>query len=157
MGSFNRDIHVATVLAPVADAFDTAPVSSYINLKYYENVKFVVVKGIGTTGTSTITVERASDLSHTGLEAIPFKYRRTPTGDTPGAWTDATAAGFTTTAGSNEQYEIEISGQLEGAADAGAKSFVRVKATEVVNSPVAGAIVAICSGGRYGTLKTAIA
>lgn len=143
-----HEIHPAIGLAPVADAFAGTVVGAYINTKNYSDVAFLVVKGAGATGTSTITVEIASDVAHTGLVAIPFLYRRITT-DVGGALVRATAAGFDTTAGAAEMYLIFASTSFEGLAD-GAKPFVRVKAIEVVDSPVAGAIIALASGGRYG-------
>lgn len=146
----------AIVLPPVADAFSGTVVSDYINMKHWQAVRFLVVKGVGTTGTSTITVLRASAANGTGAEAIPFKYRRIAADRTLGALTDATAAGFTTTAGSEDSYEIFVDTALEGMADSGAKTFVAVSAAEVVDSPVAGTIIAILEGARSGYLESVV-
>ncbi len=138
------------VLPPVADAFAGTVTSDYINMENFQHVTFMIVKGVGLTGTSTFTVLRASDASGTGAEAIPFKYRRIAADRTMGALTDAVAAGFLSTAGSEDSYLIELDAQLEGLADSGAKTFVAVRGVESVDSPVAGAIVALLEGARYG-------
>lgn len=149
MSKLDTDHKVILALAPVADAFAGAIVSSGFDMKNFSKVNFHILKGVGTTGTSTITVTKATDGSGTTEAAIPFYYRRNTAAGVAGAWTLATTAGFTTTAGSTETYEIAITDQMEGLAT-GDKTFVRVKATEVVDSPVVGAIVAVLSGGRYG-------
>jgi len=151
-------VHVVTAIAPNADLYDTAQTTDWISLKNYNSIMFVIQHGVGTTGTATITVKMASDASGTGATAIPFTYRRvaaTGTSDVEGATTDATASGFTITAGSNQVYIIEVNAEeLDNT-----KPFVALTATEVVNSPVAGAILAILGQARYpgSTHLTAIA
>jgi hypothetical protein len=151
-------IHVVTAIAPNADLFDTAQTTDWLTMKNYDSLMFVIQIGVGATGTATITVKMASDSSGTGATAIPFSYRRvsaTGTSDVEGALTDATSAGFTTTAGSNQVYIVEVNSEELDAS----KPFVALTATEVVNSPVAGAILAIMGEPRYpgSTHLTAIA
>lgn len=149
MSKIDTEHKVVLALAPVADAFAGSVVSSGFNTKNYSKINFYILKGVGTTGTSTITVTKATDGSGSSEAAIPFYYRRITAAGVAGAWTLATTAGFATTAGSTETYEIAITDQMEGLA-LGDKPFVRVKAAEVVDSAVVGAIVAVLSGGRYG-------
>jgi hypothetical protein len=65
--------------------------------------------------------------------------------DTLGAITEATAAGFTTTAGANKMVFIEIDG-AELSAD---KPWVKVQLTEVANSAVDAGMICILSEGRF--------
>lgn len=154
----SEKIHCVTALAASADTYDTSQVSDYISLKNYNSIMFVLMHGTGTTGTATITVAMASDASGTGATNIPFSYRRVTavaTSDVEGAMTAATASGFTTTAGSDQMYIIEVNGEeLDND-----KMFVALTATEVVNSPVKGAWLAILGEARYpgSTHLTAIA
>jgi len=127
-------------------------------MKDYKSMVFVLMMGVGATGTATITLNASSDASATGAEAIAFNYRRVSavgTSDVPGARTAATTTGFATTAGSSQLYEIEVS--AEDLPDG--KPFVALTATEVVNSPVLGAVLAVMGEARYAgaTPKTAIA
>jgi len=151
---FTERNHIVKGIDPVADAFAGSVASDVVNLKNYGHVTFLVYKGVGTTGTSTITVEACSDTTPTTTEAIAFKYRAYTSGDTPGTLQTATASGFTTTAGSSQVYAIEVDAQ--DLAETG-YNYVRLKATEVVDSPVVGAILAILSEPRYasGSLPTA--
>lgn len=139
---------------PVADAFDSTITTDVVNLALYGVAMFVVMKGVGATGTSTITIQASAASDGASPTAIAFKYRRVASGDTAGDSTAATTAGFTTTAGSSEVYLIEVR-----AADLpDGKSWVHLKAVEVVNSPVAGAIAILLGDPRYqgATLPTAI-
>ncbi len=142
-------LHAVKGLDPVADAFDnaTTPASDIINLKNHHNCLFTVYYGVGTTGTQTFTVEACDDVSASNTSAIPFHYRQTLTGDTPGAITAATATGFTVTAGSSKIVEIEVESQALAASGYG---YVRLKqSAEPVNSPCLGGILAQLFNPRY--------
>jgi hypothetical protein len=131
--------HAEMGLAPVADAFDTATgVTDVINMRDHERIRFTLFWGVGATGTITITVEACDDVVPTNTSAIPFRYRVTPAGGAPGAILAATAAGFTTTAGSNQIVEVEVTAE---ALSASGYSYIRLKPTEVVNSPILGGIL----------------
>ena len=149
MSYLSEKIHPVVALAASADIYDTAQTTDYISLKNYNSCMFVIQHGTGTTGTATITVAKATDAAGTGATNIAFKYRRVAavgTSDVEGALTDATASGFATTAGSDQLYIIEVN--AEEIADGG-YSFLALTATEVVNSPVKGAILAILGEARY--------
>lgn len=150
-----EDLKVVSALAPVTDAFSGNVYSDAIDMKYYNRIMFIVVKGVGLTGTSTITVEKCSAANGADAEAIPFSYRRVPTGDTAGTRGQAQAAGFTTSAGSDEMYLVSVSGTEEGIAK-GDKPWVRLKLGETVDSPVAGTIICLGEGGRYGDYPSAL-
>ena len=134
-----EQLHFFKVLDPVADAFDGTVASDVVNLgKGGSSAFFLIHKGVGATGTSTVTVEACDDFVPTTTSAIPFLYRAITSGDTPGAVTRAEAAGFTTTAGSSQIYAIQV--PAENLAGLG-YPCVRVKAVESVNSPVVGSII----------------
>lgn len=146
------------ILEPVANAFASAVASDYINMANYKSLVFMIYWGVGATGTQTITVKEATDVSGTGATAIPFNYRRvanTTSSDVPGARTAATSAGFTTTAGSNQMYLIEV-----GAEDLDSGfGFVNVNTTEVVASALLGGIMVLAGEPRYAgaVMPTALA
>lgn len=142
-------------LDPVADAFAGTVQSEAVNMGKYGRVAFVIYKGVGTTGTSTITVQASTDAAQTSPTALAFNYRRVASGDTGGSVTAATTAGFATTAGSSEMYIIEI----DASACPADKPWVNLKAVEVVNDPVLGGILVLADDAKYhgSTLPTSIA
>lgn len=142
-------------LDPVADAFSGTVYSDSVSFAKYGRVAFVVYKAVGTTGTSTLTVECSSDASRTGATAVAFKYRRVASGDTGGDVTSATSAGFDTTAGSSELYIVEVDASVCPAG----KPWVHLKSVEVVNDPVLGGILVLADDAKYhgSVLPTAIA
>lgn len=147
---FPEDIHLVMGISPKTDIYDTNPTSEEVNLKNFLYALFILAqKTAGTnTGTATVTVEECSDGSGTGATAIPFVYRKKTTGasDTWGAWTAATASGFTTTANEDTIYQVKVKAD----ALSESKPFVRMKLTEVVNDPVSGGVVIALLGARYG-------
>lgn len=130
--------HVVHGLPPVADAFAGTVRSDVFNMKNYHGCTFYVYKGVGTTGTSTITVNACDNTTPSNRTAIPFKYRVNTTSDTWGAVTYATTAGFLTTAGSNHLYEIIVDGDELGDTGYG---FVELTMIESVASAVLGGIL----------------
>lgn len=139
--------HIVNALVPVADAFSGTVYSDVISMKDWNHISFAVQCGAGATGTSTITVEACDDVTPTTVSAIPFKYQACVSGDTFGALTDAAATGFTTTAVANKMYKIEVDSSALAALGYG---YIRLKAVEVVDSPVLGGILAVLTEPRYG-------
>lgn len=139
--------HVVKGLDPVADAFSGTVGSDVVDITGHQSATFIVYKGVGATGTSTITVEACDDVTPSNTTAVPFYYRAITSNDTNAAMTAAAAAGFTTTAGSSQIYVIEVDEQE--LASAGYK-YVRLKAVEVVDSPVLGGIVIVLNNPKYG-------
>jgi len=137
-------------VSPVADAFAGTVAGGCVNMKNFQNFNALILKGVGTTGTATITVVKATNAAGANPEAIPFHYRVTNAAGVAGAWTKATTAGFVTTAGSGDIYEVAVSQQTDYLAN-GDKPFVGVRSVEGVDSPVLGAILNMVSGGRYGS------
>ena len=133
-------MHFVNGIVAVADAFAGTVVSTLVSLKNNKTAVFVIHKGAGATGTSTITVEAADDNVPTTTQAIPFKYQEILTDDTHSVLKSATATGFATTAGANQKYIIYANSSDVGVDD---YNYCRVKAVEVVDSPVLGGIIAI--------------
>ena len=139
------DLHAVPVLYPVADAFAGTMNTDIVRVRG-EGVLFVITKGVGTTGTSTITVDACDDVTPSNTTAVAFMYRISTTPDTWGDWTQATATGFTTTAGSNQMYEVYCPADELAAAGYG---YARLTAVEVANDPVLGGVNAYIVNPDY--------
>lgn len=142
-----QEIRTVQCLAPVADAFAGTVYPEAIDMKNAAYIVFTINKGVGTTGTSTVSVVAGDTTSPLNETAIPFYYRRVAGATSiPGALTAAAAAGFTTTAGSAEHYEIHVS--TKAMASTG-YAYCSLKLVEVVDSPVVGSVTAVVYGQRY--------
>ena len=132
-------------IAACEDMFNGNPASDVIDMGQYGELSLVITKFAGATGTATITVLSCDDTTPTTTTGVAYRYRIT-TGTTPGDWADAAAAGFTTTAGANQVYEISIlSNELSGD-----NQFVRFVMTESANDPVDGCVQVFGHRGRFG-------
>lgn len=132
-------LQIISGLDPVADALSGTVASDIIDMSAFSRIAFLIHQGVGTTGTSTITVEACDDTSASNATAIPFHYRIDHSGD-EGALAAAAAAGFATTAGSSKIIAIEV---REDALAATGYRYVRLKAVEVANDPVLAGILVI--------------
>jgi len=141
----NQEIHWVKGIDPIADAFSGTVATDIFEALGHE-VVFIIYKGVGTTGTSTITVLACDDIVPTNTTAVPFRYRTCTTGDTWGDWTAATVTGFATTAGSSQLYEIRVDPADLGATGYG---YVKLVAVELVASAVLGGVLAGVCGLRY--------
>ncbi len=139
------EIHWVKGLDAVADAFSGTVYSDVFEVAG-DGAVFILHKGVGTTGTSTITIEACSNTAAASTTALPFFYRACTTGDTWGDWTAATTSGFTTTAGSSQLYEIRVPSEHVGAAG---YAYIRLKAVESANDPVLGGILCGVYGLRH--------
>src|SRR3990167_6375016 len=101
-------LHFAKGIDPVADAFAGTVRSDVYSMRGHGPGLFVIYCGVGSTGTSTLTVNACDDVATTTLWAVTCCYRHLLTGDTPGAFTRATASGFVTTAGSSKIVLVEV-------------------------------------------------
>lgn len=135
-------------LDPVADGFAGTVYSDIISMKEHKQLTFLIHKGVSTGGTDngTITVEACDDVSASHTSAIPFKYQKITSGDTPGAITAATTAGFSIVAGSSHIYVVYVNSADLASSGYG---YVRLKQVEVTNDPVVVGIAAILSEGKY--------
>lgn len=146
-GSWTERNHVVKGLDPVADAFEGTVYSDIVSMKGHSKIEFILYKGVGATGTSTLTVEASDDFAASNVTAVPFWSRRCAnTADAQGTLTRRAAAGFATTAGSSEIYICEVN--AEDLAETG-YSNVRLKAVQVVDSPVLGGILIIASSPTF--------
>ncbi len=138
-------------LAAVANAFAGTVYSTVFNVSLYKQSTFVLHKAVGTTGTTLVTVEACTDASGSTPVAIPFWYRKSTTLDTWGDLTQATSAGFTTTAGSNQLYEIVVDNDyLGGNSTSGTGcQYLRMKCVEQAASAVLGGILVYLGQARY--------
>lgn len=135
-----------TGLAPVADGFSATVYSDVIDLVNFAKAVFVVLTGVGTTGTSTLTVEACDDTTPSNVSAVPFYSRTYANSDVPGAVTSRAATGYTTTAGSNRIEVIEVDAE---ALLASGYRYVRLKAVESANDPVLGGILVMLCDPRF--------
>ena len=141
-----QQMHYVKGIDPVADFADTDQYTDVVNMKNFESVVFLVYKGVGTTGTSTLTVEACDDVVPTTPTAVPFFYKTMAgSDDVPSALTKATSSGLTTTAGSSQMYACE--GRYGDLAALGF-TYCRLKMHEVVNSPVLGGVAIIMGNTR---------
>lgn len=142
----NKTFHINTILPPKVDAFAGTVTTNPVDLSNYNHVTFVIATGTGDTGTQAITVEACSDEIGTETSAIEFRYKEALLGDDFSDYILADTSGFTTTAGENKTYVIEVDSQALAKLE---YKYLRIKATEVVDAPVEGSIVAILTGARY--------
>lgn len=150
---FLFDHHVVLGLVAKADRFDTSATTDFVSLANYGRMTFLINTGDATAGTAngTVTVVASASAAGTSTTALPFKYRvqaASTTVDTWGALTDATASGFSMTAGDNYQYIVEVTADQVEAAAAG-KLFIALVVTEVTNDPVPASVSIILSEPRY--------
>ncbi len=148
-------------LAPAADRYDTNPASDVISMKNYQRVSFLLSEGAGGTGTVKLTVEACDDFTPSNTVEMKFKYRVASNSGTLtdqfGALTaqDTPATGYTTVAGANKMIEVIVDARdlPEG------YDKVRLKLTEVVNSPCAASVNAFAYQPRIrkSVMPTAIA
>ena len=143
--SYKFELHQVPGIYPVADAYDTTAATDIIKMPA-EGILFTRFDGIGTTGTDTVTVLACDNVTPSNTHAVAFKYRVSTTPDTWGAWTEATTAGFATTAGSNQVYQIWVA--AEELAHIG-YAYVKVVFTQLVNAAVISSVMATLIGARY--------
>ena len=135
-------------LPPVAD-FGAAGVSSdVVDMSGHNKVMFVIQRGVGATGTGVLTVEACDDVTPTNTTAIPFRYLEVDASDVLGTLTEAAAAGYTPTAGSNFIIQVEVDA-VEVRKAGATFEFVRLTLTETTDSPVLAGIIIVLGEPRY--------
>ena len=125
-------------LDPKADAFAGTVYTDIWSMRNYGAAEVIRYDGVGTTGTSLITVEACDDVSASTTSAVPFKYQEIASGDIPGAITNATTAGFTTTAGSSKIIRIYVDASVLASSG---YEFCRAKFVEVADAAVLGGVI----------------
>ena len=148
MTTLMEEVKFVKGLDPDDDMFNAATTvyTDIVNVREYSRCTFVLYEGAGATGTHTLTIEASDDVSASNVAAVPFRYRLITTGDTEGAITAATTAGFTTTAGASHEYVLEVETSEMAAEGYG---YCRMKLVEVVDSPVVASVQIILSGASY--------
>lgn len=138
-------LHWVKGIDPIADAFAGTVQTDIVECKG-QGVLFIRYDGVGTTGTSVVTVQACSTIGAAATTAVPFIYRISTTGDTWGNWTAATTTGFTTTAGSSQMYQIYV--DAAHLAETG-YGFARAVFTEAADAEVLGGVLMAVVGLRY--------
>ena len=146
MSAYPDNLHMVNALPPVADAFSGATATSDVIKVDGHGVEFLVWTGVGVTGTSTFTVLACDDVTPTNTTAVVFWYKEIESDPGDTAWTLATTAGFTRTAGSNYMARIWVPADVIGATG---RAYVQLNGAESVDSPVLGGILAIIHEPRY--------
>ena len=147
MFHFLEKCRFVNALAPIADAFAGTVYPAGVNLSEIGRACFVIQKGVGTSGTSTITLVAGDDNSPLTETAIAFHYRRVQSNNTSiGAVTAATTSGFVTTAGSGDMYIVEV--DAKALAATGYK-YLHLKAVESVDAAVLLGVLFIGTDLRY--------
>lgn len=139
-------LHWVKGIDPIADAF-AGTVETDIVECLGQGVLFLRYDGVGTTGTSVVTVQACSTIGPAATTVVPFIYRVCTATDVWGNWTAATTAGFTTTAGSSQMYQIYV--DAAHLAETG-YGYVRAVFTESVDSEVLGGVLIAVVNLRYG-------
>ena len=139
--------YTVSVLDPIADAFAGTVATDVVEVAGH-GIKFIIGKGVGATGTSTVTLLACDDFVPTNTTAVIFWYRAMTVMGTWGAWTAATVAGFVTTLGSSQLYEV-----FTGADVIGVTGYpnAQLNLVEVTDSPVLGYVLAEVEPTRYST------
>ena len=127
-------VTTSTLGSPVADAFAGTIYSDVVSLSQYEEALFTLYWGVGTTGTTLITVESCDDFTPTTQQAVEYEYKRVSGGETNTKWTAVTSSGFTTTAGSHQAYIIRAKAENQFLN----YPNVRIKCVEVANAALLG-------------------
>jgi hypothetical protein len=143
--------HVVQALAPVdCNGGKSSDIWSMAN---YSHASIVLLLGV-TGGATTVTVEECDDFTPSNSTAIAFSYyaETTAAGDTLGARTAATTAGFAASTNDGVFYVIEI--------DASQLTDGYPNLRVVLSDPSGatfGSITAFLSGSRYGEEQSATA
>lgn len=149
--SIIENVHFAIGLVPAADNYIGTKDTDVVNMGNYGRCTFVIFNGAGTTGVSTVTVQAADNVTPDNRTAIAFNFKVITTNDVQGATTLATTAGFSTTAGSDDIYVIEVtSGQVQ---DAGF-DFVHLRLVETTDAAVLGGIMVMLTEPRHAQDQT---
>lgn len=147
-GRLIEEVHFVNAMptgAAMDDLYEGGFSTDIVNLSNYDRATWVIARGVGSTGTATITVDSCDTAAPGTATAIPFVYAVATSGDDLGAVTTATAAGYTTAAGAGSMVVVEVnSSELSGT-----NKFARLTVTEGTDSPVSGSVVCIMSKPRF--------
>lgn len=149
MSRLAQELHVVNVgdssfIAANEDFLAGTVYTDVVNLGKYEKAMWIIQKGAGATGTTVVTVDSCDNVTPSTATPIAFNYWVCTSGDTYGDMQTATSSGFTSTAGANQVYKVEIN----AAELSGTDQYARLVCTEATNDPCDGSIVCILGGGR---------
>ncbi len=130
-------IHFAKGLDPVADALAGTANSDVIDVQG-KAFWALLYKGVGTTGTTVVTIDACSNAAAAATTAVAFWYRACTSTDVWGDWTAAAATGVTVTAGSSQLWQFYVPADVIAATG---YQYARVTATEGTDSPVLAGIL----------------
>ena len=134
---FLENGHTEISISPVADFAAGDVVSDVHNMRDHEVVIFETFWGVGTTGVVKLTVLSCDNVTPSNSTAIPFWYRITAKGGTPGAITRATAAdGVSNSAASDQLIEIEVHAEDMVAG----RAYVQLNVDEPTDDPLLGGV-----------------
>ena len=146
-----ENMNVVHALTPLQRALNVS--TNVINIALQHCATFIIQKGEGAVGTTTVTIDACDDVVPNNTTAIPFQYRRMIGGtNTWGALTVATAVGFVTTANADDEYEISVdSAEVTNAIVNGARGnhYVRLTMTQVNATVCTVGIICILPRQRY--------
>lgn len=115
-----------------------------INLAKYRKVLYVIQKGAGASATGVVTVESCDNVTPSTPTAIAYHYKVCTTIDTYGDWVSVASTGFTTTAGANQCYLVEV----DASELSGTDKYCRLKITETVDAACDGCVLTILGSPR---------
>ena len=138
-------LHWTIGLTPAANAF-AGTVNTDIMKCTGEGMLFLIVKGAGAAGTSTVTVDACDTVGPANSTPVAFMYRASTTLDVWGDWTQATVTGFATTAGANQMYQVYVPAQELGTEG---YAYARLHAVEVVAQAVTGTVLMAIVNPNY--------
>jgi hypothetical protein len=130
--------------ADMSDGLSGTQYTDVVNMAKYRSVLFVIQKGAGAVGTATITVESVSTAGAGATQAIAYRYKTGTTLDALSDWTAVASTGFTTTAGADQVYLIEV----DGSDSYSTYNYVRMKTVEVAATAVDCTILIIMGQAR---------
>lgn len=146
-GRLIQEVHFVNAMptgAAMDDLYEGGFSTDIVNMSNFDRATWVIARGVGATGTATITIDSCDTVVPGTATAIPFVYAVASSGDTFGAVTSATAAGYTTAAGAGSTVIVEVNAsELSGT-----NKFARLTVTEGTDSPVSGSVVCIMSQPR---------
>jgi hypothetical protein len=142
-------LHWTIGLVSLADRFDDsggAQTTDVVKCQSAEGVFFLIEKGAGATGTFLPVAQACSNAAAAATTDVAYWYRISTTPDTWSAWTHATTAGFTSTAGANQLYQIFVPASELAAAG---YAYCRLSITEPADNPCIGCVLIAVVGPRY--------
>ncbi len=135
----------STFIADMSDGLSGTTYTDVFNLAKYRKVVFVLQKGAGAVGTTLITVQSCDNVTPDTPTDVAFAYKISTTLDTFAVTVEVASTGFTTTAGADQTYVMELdASQLNGT-----DKYVRLKMVEQAATAVDATVLTILGHPRY--------